>query len=466
MKPPHKAIKFLLWVYLVLLIVEGSLRKWFLPGLADPLLVIRDPVVMLIYGLALTRGLFPSNLFVLATGALAVFSVLLSVFAGQTNLLVTAYGLRVNYLHLPLIWVMGAVLNRRDVERIGVFFLLVAIPMTWVMVMQFKAPMDAWINRGVGGEETGQIFGADGRIRPPGLFSFISGPQLFYPLCVAFFFDQLSRPKRMPWYLLLPCGLALAIALPVSISRTVMVGALVVAVVFVISLPFTSSRASALVKPMLLLAVLGIALSQLPIFKEGSSVFMMRWEQAAHENDGKGWGNVLDRSVAAFTNVLYFVEQAPFFGHGIGMGSNVGARLTSGGVGFLLAEEEWGKVLLELGPVLGMAFILLRVVLSAQLGLLSWQALREQRNALPLLIWSALMIAILQGQWGPPTVLGFAVIGGGLILGAMNPVEETVPETAETVMHIEEPLLAHPTHANLPVASSRRPPFVIRSVQK
>lgn len=464
MKSPYKSIKFLLWVYFVLLIVEGALRKWFLTSLADPLLIIRDPVVLLIYAIALVRGIFPSNVFILATGGLAAASVLVSFMAGQTNLLVIGYGLRINYLHVPLIWIMAAVLNRRDVERIGTFFLLIAIPMTAVMVLQFRAPMDAWINRGVGGDETGQIFGADGRIRPPGLFSFISGPQLFYPLCVAFFFDQIAGSRRMPWYLLAVCGLALTIALPVSISRTVMLGAGVVAATFIISLPFASVRAAALVRPLLLLAVLGAALTQLPIFKEGTSVFMMRWDQAASENDGRAWGNVLDRTVAAFTNVGYFLNQAPLFGHGIGMGSNVGARLVSGNVGFLLAEEEWGKVLLELGPLVGMAYILLRTFISVYLGVLAWRALREQRNFLPLLIWSALVIAILQGQWGPPTVLGFAVIGGGLILAAMNPAEEEVSEEAAPVE--EQHVLLAPGHARLPVPSNRRLPTVIRTAHK
>jgi deoxyadenosine/deoxycytidine kinase len=36
-------------LYFGLLLVEGALRKWLLPQLSDPLLVIRDPVVLLIY---------------------------------------------------------------------------------------------------------------------------------------------------------------------------------------------------------------------------------------------------------------------------------------------------------------------------------------------------------------------------------------------------------------------------------
>src|SRR6476620_7839515 len=126
-----KWIKILIWVYIVLLIVEGSMRKWWLPSLADPILVIRDPVLLAIYGLAIMVGIFPTNGFVMCLWALAAASGVESIIAGQSNLLVTAYGIRINYLHLPLIWVMGSVVTRKDVERIGALFLLIAIPMTW-----------------------------------------------------------------------------------------------------------------------------------------------------------------------------------------------------------------------------------------------------------------------------------------------------------------------------------------------
>src|SRR5687767_6097214 len=122
----HLRIKFLIWVYVILLIVEGAMRKWWLPSLAQPLLVVRDPVLLTIYLLALVEGVFPTNAFTIAIGALTAGSVLASFLAGQTNLVVIAYGVRINYLHLPLIWIMGRVFNRRDVERLGTFLLLVA----------------------------------------------------------------------------------------------------------------------------------------------------------------------------------------------------------------------------------------------------------------------------------------------------------------------------------------------------
>src|SRR5437660_6926439 len=67
-------IRALIWTYLVLLIFEGALRKWIVPQLSNPLLIIRDPVVIAIFLLALRAGVFPFNRYVLALGIIGFLS--------------------------------------------------------------------------------------------------------------------------------------------------------------------------------------------------------------------------------------------------------------------------------------------------------------------------------------------------------------------------------------------------------
>src|SRR3984893_17277631 len=43
------ALRRLIWLYFWVLIFEGALRKWIVPSLSHPLLIIRDPLVLLIY---------------------------------------------------------------------------------------------------------------------------------------------------------------------------------------------------------------------------------------------------------------------------------------------------------------------------------------------------------------------------------------------------------------------------------
>lgn len=42
-----KRLRQLFWLYFWLLIFEGALRKWLLPGLSNVLLLVRDPVALL-----------------------------------------------------------------------------------------------------------------------------------------------------------------------------------------------------------------------------------------------------------------------------------------------------------------------------------------------------------------------------------------------------------------------------------
>lgn len=439
-----KTIKALIWLYVILLIFEGALRKWVLPSLADPLLIVRDPVVIAIYVAAFFSGRFPFNGFIAAIGGLAVLSIFASLVTGQTNLLVLGYGLRINYVHLPLIWIMAEVLTRKDVERLGCFLLLVAIPMTLLMVMQFRSPMNSPINRGIGGDEGGQIFGAMGRIRPPGFFSFITGPQVFFPLVAAFFLHQASAHRRLWWPVLIACGLAVLVALPVSISRTAMLATGIVGLVFLLTMARAGAGFGPKAKAALTVGVVALAVSYLPIFGEGREVFMSRWETAAVSTPGNAWSGIIGRVLGGFTQPFHWAAQAPFFGHGIGVGSNVGARLISGHVGFLLAEDEWSKIFLELGPLIGGAFIGFRLVLLAHLGLKALGALFEHRDNLPILLFAAASVPIALNQWAPPTLLGFAVIGAGLLLASLNREADSAEEIEDTVLIEPEPATVNP----------------------
>ena len=117
-------LRRLIWLYFLLLILEGALRKWIVPQFSDPLLIIRDPVVILIYMLAVRARVFPRSNFIYSLAIIAALSwaagilVLLPYLSIQTVILVTGYGFRSNFLHLPLIFVIPAVFNIGDVKRL------------------------------------------------------------------------------------------------------------------------------------------------------------------------------------------------------------------------------------------------------------------------------------------------------------------------------------------------------------
>ena len=47
-EPNYKSLKIAIWLYFLLWIFEGALRRWILPSLATPLLVVRDPIAIFI----------------------------------------------------------------------------------------------------------------------------------------------------------------------------------------------------------------------------------------------------------------------------------------------------------------------------------------------------------------------------------------------------------------------------------
>jgi hypothetical protein len=418
--------KWAIWLYIILLMFEGALRKWVVPSLSTPLLIIRDPVLFLIYGMAIISGIIPRTKFLLVVAGLALASFCFAFLAGQNNLFVTLFGIRCNYLHLPLIWVMAEAFTRKDVENVGVFFLFMAIAMTALMIVQFKAPIESWINRGIGEDEMGQIYGAAGHIRPPGFFTFITGPMVFFPLATAFFLNALSAGKQNWWRiaLLIVSGFAIAIALPISISRGTMIGTLVVLAVYVLGLMKTGILNLSFLRFGAMGVLLLVALSFLPIFKEARVVFMDRWDTAAAEVQGDAVGSLVSRVLIAFSQPIDTIERTPTFGYGIGVGTNAGAAMLAGRTGFLLAEDEWGRVIMELGPVLGLCFIALRFSLVVYLGAIAVRALWNNNDMLPVLIFSAAAWVILMNQWGQPTQLGFAMVGGGLLLASLNRSQE------------------------------------------
>ena len=122
-KDPFKNIKTGIWAYLIVLIFEGALRKWILPGLSTPLLVVRDPIVVWILYLAYTKGLIKPNKYMTGMVAIGLIGICTAMFAGHKNIYVAIYGARILALHFPLIFVIGRVFNRSDVIKMGKFIL-------------------------------------------------------------------------------------------------------------------------------------------------------------------------------------------------------------------------------------------------------------------------------------------------------------------------------------------------------
>jgi hypothetical protein len=124
-------------------------------------------------------------------------------------------------------------------------------------------------------------------------------------------------------------------------------------------------------------------------------------------------------------------------GFGLGVGTNGGAVFLTGEADFLLSENEWSRILLESGPILGLAFLVWRCALVYKIGRFAVGQVRLG-NTLPLFLFSAGVFILLQGPFGQPTSLGFAVVFAGLCLAAKPSDEASAPELAPTTPPVRE----------------------------
>ncbi len=418
-------IRQLIWAYFFLIIFEGALRKWVVPGLSNVLLLVRDPIVIAIYLLAIRARLFPWNTWVMLLSLLGPVCLFAGMYVLQDTPLVPLFGFRTDFMHFPLVFIIPRVFDFRDVKKMGFWALAICIPMAMLMVLQFKSPPGAWINTTAGG--TGrQIAAAAGHIRAPGTFTFISGPAAYFPLVASFLLASVLSKIQYPRWLLISATLAFFIGAVVSASRTLVASAGVV-VIFAafagtVLQPYLVSRSMILrsVQTVFVLAIVIFAALQFSVFNEGIQVFSTRVANASIAEGGtKGF---VSRSTNSFTDALSLFADTPLTGYGLGLGTNAGAALVNNGkVTYLLAEGEWDRVILESGPVLGTAFLLMRVALVVWLFALAARQARAG-NALPFLLLGSCSPLLLIGQLGQPTDLGFAVLGGGLTFASMRTV--------------------------------------------
>jgi hypothetical protein len=428
----------LIWLYFWLLIFEGALRKWIVPSLSNVLLIIRDPVVIAIYAAAAQARVFPKTNFINVIIGLGAFSFVASLVVIPTYIMVSLYGLRASFLHLPLVFVIPRVFTLSDLRKLGFWLLVIAVPMAFLVLVQFRSDGSARVNTGVG-EGGLQIVTDGGKIRPAGTFSYSSGVCSFVTIVGSYLFYSCFRKKTYPIWLVLPAAGALFLMVMCSGSRAslsaISILIIAAAAISLYSPKFFAGSAKALVTIVIVYIVVGSVAE----VKEGSDILDSRISGNGGVKEG-----LVDRFISELLPINGLMN-APILGNGLGMGTNAAAKILTGSMGFMLAENDWDRVILESGPFLGLAYVILRIaiVLHAGGGIF---APVKRGDPLSALLFAAGGITFLNGQFAQPMTLGFAVFTMGICLAAANP-EELVE------LNSPEPVLALPQGP--PVVRSR-----------
>jgi len=425
-----------IYVYFFLLIFEGVLRKWLSLGflVSSLLLLVRDPVVLWIYYLAMRASVFRrGSKFMRVWRVTLIVMCILGVLQTFLNLWlsiwVAGFGVRCYCLHIPLIFVMARVLRREDLWRIGRWILILAGPMAALMVAQFLAPPNSFLNRATLGEGSEQIGAALGRIRPAGTFSFGTGATTFNLVVAAFLIYAVASPgwvsNRVKWV----AAIALVAVLPVSGSRTFVLSCALVMLFALMAGTANRRLLRVMVGFIAAGAVMFMLLTFTSFFRDALLSFTTRWQQASDAYAGGLYESLVQRILGEYIHAFEDLSQAPFLGYGLGLASNVGAALTTRTLGFLLAESEWEKTVMEMGPLVAIYWLGLRTTFGVTLYRRAWKW-AARGETLPWLLLGTECLAIFNGILEQATNLGFLVFTTGLCMAAIEVAESEAAEAS------------------------------------
>ena len=436
----------LVFVIYGLLIFEGSIRKWVLPEAGQALFFIRVPFTLLLYWLAIyyrrwprtTAPLFFAYLIMVAAALL----VPVQLFAGgysTRHIVLAGYGWIMYFFYIPLAFLIAEQFRREDLEQVMRVTLWLAIAAAPLVLLQFFSSPDSVVNQGSGLDEETQFRGlaaALGRVRPTGFFTAANAQGMFVTSAVVFIIVALTQAKgsrAVNRYLLGASIAAVVTMLGVSGSRGLFLSAAVVLAATAVA-GVLARRKRILIRagvwPLVLVIAAGILWPIL--LPDGFEVFMDRWGSAWESEtleSGFEYG-IFSRAFHGFYAFLYHLRDTPIQGYLLGIGGNAARQLDwiqlppayyAWDQYGAWAEDAWSRHIVDLGLVLGLVTIMVRVGLTIWLGLLAAQATRRAGDVLPFVLFAFLYFPLLYGQiQGQGTLNGYAWMFFGFCLAAIN----------------------------------------------
>ena len=308
-----------------LMLFEGALRKWVLPGLQAQIYFIKDALILvaivgffaLVYRRSIHEPLI-KKISILLFASMVFFTIQIGNPNSPTPL-VGLLGLKAYMLYTPLVLMVPYLfLSRDDLDRKLKIFMLMMIPIALLGLVQFSLPPSHWLNTYVQQDANEQMFisqfGVDNRARAAGTFSYIGGYGTFVVAAFNLSFAYVLVAKtgvRKNWipYLLLASS---TMAIFTTGSRWVLLGTLGTAPLIL----FLLMRAGQ-ISSMFFIRLAGSALLLtlvVSIFAE--KAFEAMNHRATNADSAAG------RMLSPLLELLKSFDTSPFFGTGIRTNSN------------------------------------------------------------------------------------------------------------------------------------------------
>jgi len=189
-----------------------------------------------------------------------------------------------------------------------------------------------------------------------------------------------------------------------------------------------------LLVPIILLAA-GALLAPL-VFPRAIEAITNRFSKAGYaDGQNYGRGGVFGRAIYGIGAFRFLIASTPPQGYQLGVGGNAASAIsntrTRGNSGSLYdprllmfgreevvaVETDWGRQIVELGPVLGILFIVFRLAFVIWLGKGAVAATMRSNDPLPLLLFAFIGVHLFNGQiTGHGTLNGYAWMFSGFCM--------------------------------------------------
>jgi hypothetical protein len=347
---------------MLLLIFEGAIRKWLLPGAQDLVYFAKDALFLgayLGFFRSRARGTPPPQApLVYAALAFAAGLGLLEIFNPRLpNILVGVLGFKSYFLYVPLIFVVPAVFPddaalARFLER----YVLIVFPVVLLSIAQFFSPAGSILNTYAQPTDISSIttFGSSKFVRTTGTFSYISG-YTAYLLATTLLLMIILTTTRWRFR----GNLIVYAALGTTLLGVMMSGSR--GPIFLLALVFPLYWWLAVVREKqsgrtFVRLLVGIGLLVAGLRSAGEEAVTAFSQRASGSED------VGSRLVAPFEAPVAMLQYAGPLGYGIGATHQAASTLMgvqgNPWLGTVAPEAESGRVMLELGPV-GFFFVYL-----------------------------------------------------------------------------------------------------------
>jgi hypothetical protein len=350
---------------LIWMLVEGAVRKWYLPQFQSQLLLVKDFLLIAAY----IGYFFAPRPLALGpkSGTLALLVIIELLFCSlqllnphSPSLLLSLFGLKNYLVYIPLAFIVpDMIIDRAGLRKVMLWICYLALPIALLGLYQFSQPPSAWINQYVS-HETGvenrvSLFGGRsaeegfeyGRARTSSTFSYIGGFSTFLmlsaPMAAALLLAGVPKGRAMALVIAtLACSLGAA-ATTGSRTPVLVIGA-ALPLLFLIAVNKRLLSAQLAIRLVVGFGVLGVG--TLSLFGGAFSALEYRVEVA---------DDPIMRLLSPVTETIGAFQTSPLIGTGIGSNSNAAATLMGtteawwlGGYAY---EMETARVLQEIGVI-------------------------------------------------------------------------------------------------------------------